>query len=417
MNNSIYEKIEILMIQNKYSEAISMLNNILKESPSDIKSLTLLSEILLQQDKYDDAESIITNAIAQAPDNDMLYYIYARINIQKDDYTNATKQITTAIEMNPVDADYFALYASILLTKKEYQKALELANRALELDAENILGLNMRSSALLKLDRKEESFETIYGALNEDPNNSFTHANYGWNLLEKGEHKKALEHFKESLKNNPNNDYAQSGMVESIKATNVFYRQFLRYSFWMSNMQKKNQWFVIIGFYVAFKLLRFVANNNSSLRPFLIPVIVVFGLIMFSTWVMKPISNLFLRLHPFGNLLLDNKEKQSATYVGLSLLTAIIGGILYLVFQQENYISVIVFGLTMMIPLGVLYASSKNKLFFPAYALGMIFCGITAIFLTFLNNELFNVFTIIYLVAFMLFQWVANYMIIEENNY
>ena len=47
MNDSIYEKIEILMIQNKYSDAIGMLNNILKESPNDIKSLTLLSEIFL----------------------------------------------------------------------------------------------------------------------------------------------------------------------------------------------------------------------------------------------------------------------------------------------------------------------------------------------------------------------------------
>lgn len=409
-------KVEILIQQKKFSAAEKLLSDLLREDSNNIHFLSLLAEVNLQQDKFENANSIIDNAIGLSPDAPHLFYIKSRLAIQQDNLSEAEKNINQAIEIDPYDADYFALLANIKIGKKQFDEALETSNRALEIDAENLLALNTRSTALNKLNRSEESFETIEGALREDPNNTYTHANYGWGLLEKGDHKKALEHFKEALANDPTFDYAQSGMLEALKATNPVYRIFLKYSFFMSNLTAKYQWGVIIGFYLGFRALRTIAKNNETLQPYLIPLIIALGLIAFSTWVIAPISNLFLRFNKYGQLLLDKKEKMSSNFVAISLSAFIVGLILYIAFSDEKMLTIAVFGFTMMLPLGTMFSPSKNKYGLLIYTIVLAVLGLTAIGLTFLTGEMFNIMTIVFIFGFVAFQWVANYMLIKEDN-
>ncbi|CAN1512921.1 NrfG FOG, TPR repeat [Spirosomataceae bacterium] len=409
-------KVEILIQQKKFGEAEKLLSDLLTEDSNNIHFLSLLSEVYLQQDKFDNANRIIENAIGLSPDAPHLFYIKSRIAIQQDNLNEAEKNISQAIELDPYDADYFALLANIKIGRKQFEDALESANRALEIDAENILALNTRSTALNKLNRSEESFETIEGALREDPNNAYTHANYGWGLLEKGDHKKALEHFKEALTNDPTFDYAQSGMLEALKATNPIYRIFLKYSFFMSNLTAKYQWGVLIGFYLGFKALRTVAKNNEALQPYLIPLIVALALIAFSTWVIAPISNLFLRFNKYGQLLLDKKEKMSSNFVAISLGLFFVGLLLYFILSDEKMLTIAVFGFAMMLPLGTMFSPSKNKYGLLIYTIALAITGLIAIGLTFSTGEMFNLMTVVFIFGFVAFQWVANYMLIKEDN-
>jgi len=409
-------KVEILIQQKKFGEAEKLLSDLLTEDSNNIHFLSLLSEVYLQQDKFDNANRIIENAIGLSPDAPHLFYIKSRIAIQQDNLNEAEKNISQAIELDPYDANYFALLANIKIGRKQFEDALESANRALEIDAENILALNTRSTALNKLNRSEESFETIEGALREDPNNAYTHANYGWGLLEKGDHKKALEHFKEALTNDPTFDYAQSGMLEALKATNPIYRIFLKYSFFMSNLTAKYQWGVLIGFYLGFKALRTVAKNNEALQPYLIPLIVALALIAFSTWVIAPISNLFLRFNKYGQLLLDKKEKMSSNFVAISLGLFFVGLLLYFILSDEKMLTIAVFGFAMMLPLGTMFSPSKNKYGLLIYTIALAITGLIAIGLTFSTGEMFNLMTVVFIFGFVAFQWVANYMLIKEDN-
>lgn len=409
-------KVEILIQQKKFTEAEKILTDLLRIDPNNIHYLSLLAEINLQLDKYDIANQIIDNAIGLSPDNPYLFYIKTRISIQQGNFNEAESYINEAIELDPYDGDYFALLANIQLGRKQFDQALETANKALEIDAENLLALNTRSTALNKLNRSEESFNTIEGALREDPNNAYTHANYGWGLLEKGDHKKALEHFKEALSNDPNFEYAQSGLLEAIKASNPVYRLFLKYSFWMSNLTAKYQWGVIIGFYLGFKALRSLAKNNESLQPYLIPLIVALAIIAFSTWVIVPISNLFLRFNKYGQLLLDKNEKISSNFVAISLITFFIGLLLYILLSDERMLTIAVFGFAMMLPLGTMFSPSRNKYALLVYTIFLSIVGLTAIGLTFSSGDMFNFMTIVFIFSFMAFQWVANYILIKEDN-
>jgi len=416
MEDHRLSKVEILIQQKNFPEAERVLADLLQEDSSNIHFLALLAEVNLQQGKFDNANSIIGNAIGLSPDSAYLFYIKSRIAFQQEDMGEAERNANQAIELDSYNAGYFAILANIQLARKQFEKALETADRALKIDAENLLALNAKSTALTKLDRREESFQTIEGALREDPNNAYTHANYGWGLLEQGDHKKALVHFKEALANDPTSEYAQAGVLEAVKATNLFYRIFLKYAFFMRNLTAKYQWGVIIGFYVIFRVLRTIARNNETLQPYLIPLIVVLALVAFSTWIIAPISNLFLRFNKYGQLLLDGKEKMSSNFVAISLGVFVIGLILYLAFSDEKMLSIAVFGFAMMLPLGTMFSPSKNKFGLVIYTAALALVGLAAIGLTFSTGELFNSMSVVFFIGFVAFQWVANYMLIKEDN-
>ena len=409
-------KVEILIQQDKFSEAEKILSNLLSEDPNNIHFLSLLAEVNLQQDKFDNANQIIDNAIGLSPDTPHLFFIKSRIAIQQGTLAQAEELINQAIESDARNADYFALLANIKLARKQFTEALDNADKALEIDSENIVGLNVRSSALNKLNRTEEAFDTIEGALREDPNNAFTHANYGWGLLEKGNHKKALEHFKEALTSDPTFAYAQAGMMEALKAKNPLYRMFLKYSFWMGNLTAKYQWGVIIGFFLGFRVLRSMARNNEALQPYLTPLIILLALFAFSTWVINPISNLFLRFNKYGQLLLNKKEKMSSNFVAASLSAFVAGLLLYFILSDERFLAIAVFGFAMMVPFSVMFSRSKYKNSMLIYTIVLAVTGIAAIGITFTSDNMFNVMTSIFIIGFVVFQWVANYLMIKEDN-
>jgi len=412
----IIDRAEILIQQKKYVEAERLLKEGLNDHPNDVYLLSLLAEVSLQQDKIEPADHLINTAIGMSPESAHLFYIKARIEIKKKKYDEAEKNIQQSLAFDPSAADYYSLWALIKLTRKQYEKALALANKALELDAENLLGLNTRSTALLKLNKSEDAFKTIEGALREDPNNAYTHANYGWSLLEQGNHKKASDHFREALKNDPNSAYAQAGMVEALKANNLFYKLFLKYTFWIGNLTKKYQWGAIIGFYLGFKLLNSIVRNNEALQRYLIPLIILLAFIAFSTWVITPISNLFLRLDTYGKYLLDKEEKMSSNFVGISFLIFLLGLIFYFAASDDKFLTLAAFGFTMMVPYSTMFSPSKAKYSLIIYAAIMTLIGMGAIFNTFITDEIFNVLTPVYILSFVAFQWVANYLLIKESN-
>ncbi len=416
MDDHLLQRAQILIQQNRYDDAGDLLRNILSHDPNNVFVLAMLSQVKLHQQNLQEAEELIDSAIGLSPDTAYLFYIKANVDIQNNNYDAAENNLQQAINIDPEEANYFALWSSVKLYRKQYTRALELADAALERDAENIAGLNTRSTALLKLNRKEDSFSTIEGALAQDPTNAYTHSNYGWGLLEKGDHKKALEHFREALKNNPNLQHAQAGMAQALKAKYLLYRLFLRYAFFMGNLAKKNQWAVIIGFYLATRLINLLAKSYERLQPILIPFMVLVALFAFSTWVITPVSNLFLRLNPYGKYLLDKKEKLSSDFVGGSLLICILGIILYLLSKNDNWLLVAVFGFAMMVPLGSMFASGNNKNKLVIYSAVMFVIGVIGIVEAFNTLDPFNIFSILFLIGFVAFQWIANFMKIKQSN-
>ncbi len=416
MNNQLLTRAEILIRQKRYDEASELLQELLTMDPGNVFILAMLSEVKVHAGDLNAAEQHINQAIGMAPDVDQLHFIRAQVKLQSEDLDEAEEELKTAASLNPGQSQYFALWAHIKLRRKKFQEALDLSEKSMELDATNVLAINARSTALLKLNRKEESISAIQGALREDPNNSFTHANYGWSELEKGDHRKALTHFQEALRNDPTSEYAQAGMMQALKARYLLYRWFLQYAFWMSSLTQRYQWAVIIGFYLVFRAIRGISNTNPALTPFLQPILVLMGVIAFSTWITTPLSNLFLRFNAYGKHLLSKEEKQSSNLVGIFLLVGIGGAVGYFITSHVLALAIAIYGLGMMVPCSMLFLETKRKYALPTYCLTMGIVGLLAVADTYMTGTLDGALGTIFLLAFVGFQWFANFVMIKRDN-
>jgi tetratricopeptide (TPR) repeat protein len=414
MIESLLERASQLMELKRFNDAEIQLKEVLSLDPTQTQAIALMAVCNSELGRHDESIVLIKQVISQEPDNDYYLYLHALFSYRKDDLVEATKFISNAISFNPRQSDFFGLLASIKLSQKDWKLALDNANNGLAIDSENLSCLNARSTALLKLGKKVEAYNTIKEALTQDPENDNTHTNVGWGLLERGEHKKALEHFREALKINPENNIAKAGLVEGLKARYLFYRIFLKYAFWIGNLKGKLQWAVILGFYFGSRLLRIIGEKNETLKPFITLIIVLYTLFALSTWIISPLSNLFLRLNIYGRYALTEDEIKSSNLVGVSLSFGLFGVVLYLFNPSFLYMMIGFFGITMMIPLSSIYTpvKKKSKTILSAYAAILAIIGIGAILLQLLTNEA-GVAPMIYIFGIIAYGWVANALIIK----
>lgn len=413
----ILQKALFLFEQQKFAEAEKDFGVLLAMEPSNPYHHRMLALCMLYQEKHQDAYKHSKEAIGLDPSEPFSFYVGANAALYLKKTDEAESLVNTAIGLNPVEADYKALLSSIYLRKKEWQKALDTANEGLACEADNINCLNARATALVKLDNKEAAYETIKEALYFDPEDSRTHSNLGWGLLEKGSHKESLEHFRQALKINPNNDYAKAGMVEALKARYWPYRMFLKYAFWIGNMKPGMQWAVIIGFYIGARLLGTLAESFPVIQPFVFPIILLYSLFALTTWIIRPLSNLFLRLNVYGKYALDKEEIKCSTLVGISLLASLLSGLSFLFFGYDFLImlSILAFTMTVIIS-GTFKAEEKTKgrKILTAYTLGMLAIGVLAIIANLKGAGVVNQFSNVYFWGFIIFQWVGNSIAIKQ---
>ncbi len=408
------ERAQQLVALQRYKDAETELRMVLSQQPENTQALALFAICLSEQGKTGEATQVIQSAIGKEPDNDYLLYLQALFYHNDNKLKEAEKFIRNAIAFDPHNADYFGLLSAINLKQKEWKQALDNANKGLEADPDNLQSLNSRSAALYKLDKKEEAYATIQEALNQDPENPHTHSNIGWGLLEAGDHKKALEHFREALKINPGYDYAKAGLVEALKARYLFYRLFLKYAFWISNFKGKAQWAIILGLYFGVKFLGKVSENNENLAVFLNPIIYLYIAFAISTWIITPLSNLFLRLNVYGRYALTDDEIKASNLVGIAFLVGASGFLAYLFAGDFLYCIIGIFGIGMMIPLSSMLTPEKkrSKNILAAYSIALAITGLAAIFTQLSSGEV-TVFFPIFTFGVVAYQWIANAFLIR----
>ena len=306
------------------------------------------------------------------------------------------------------------LRSQIEFYQQNWEQALHEANRGLELDPENVNLVNQRAQALIKLNRKDDAAATMDYALHKAPENSFSHANKGWVAIEKDQYDSAVASFLEALRLNPANDFAREGLKEAIKGKNPVYRVILKYFLWMNKMQEKYQWGFIIGIYLLYRLAIGLAESNPALAPFLYPFIVLYVLFAFSTWIAKPISNLFLRLHPIGKHALNDDEILGSNLTGLAAAVCLLSFAFFFVTGSETGFQAGIVSGIMMIPIGGAFTipphySARKGLV--VYAIVLAIAG--ALWVVFPG---FTMAIAIFGIGIFAYGWVVNYLISKSNK-
>ncbi|MEO1382187.1 MAG: tetratricopeptide repeat protein [Bacteroidota bacterium] len=402
--------------RNRLDEAEKVLRAYLGQDPERGEILHMLAIVLSRAKQHKEAEATIQYAISLEPDNAHYLYIYAIILVERDQPKKAEEYIRQAIQFNPEEAEYFGLLANIKMLLKDFQAALDFAEQGLRINPASIYCLNMKSTAQVKLGQADEASNPIEEALKRDPENAYTHAVYGWGLLERGEPKEALKYFREALRLDPELNSARQGMMEALKSQYLFYRLFMQFFFWMSNQGARVQWAVILGIVIGGNVLRDWADKDETLRPFLMTI--YGGLVGFAllTWIITPLSNLVLRLNPYGRFLLNKDQTRASTYVGVALATGVLGILAYIITGMTGMMAVGFFGFTMMLPLGSMFSrgEGRKRLFLVGYTILMLVVGGIGIFLTFSLNSTDHLFALIYSLLFVGYTWLANLITIRS---
>lgn len=403
----LIQRAQILVQQGRFEDAFTALRQHLSANAHDTDGLFLLAVCYLETGNAAEAAQVAANTLSFAPYDDRFLYLQARIAFIKNQFTEAVRAISGAVAINPHHADYFAMWSQVLLYKKDFEGALRKAEEGLAINPEDEACLNLRSHALFSLGKKEEAFSDLHEALEHNPENAYTHANLGWKWLEAGNHRKALEHFRESLKLDPNNDWARNGMVQAMKARYWLYRQFLNYAFFMGRQKARTQWIIIIAIFIL---------TQIASRVFF-PVYVLLALMAISTWLITPVSNLFLRLNPYGRYALSREQTRVSNIVGILLSVALLAAAAFWATNIPGLLALCICAGVMLLPAAGLYMpeGKKNRSIVRWYTLGLAVFGVLGVGFAFIVKDAFNIFVTVMLIGVFLYQFLANYMLTREG--
>ena len=403
-----FDRIEILIEQRRFDLAEIDLKAILARDPQNYKALYLYTSLAISANSKE-AKRRLEAFMGTFPDDSLAYYLKAQHELQRDEIKDAYGSIKKALSFEPDDADFWALNSLIELDLNKPQEALESAEKALEFEAELTMGLNARSLALQRLGRTLEAAESSAKALSLNPESSYSHYNQGMQDLENRKYQKAMQHFSEALRIDPNDAESREGLLMCIKANNVFFRAYLRYQFWISSLSDRNRWFVIIGFYFAFRFVRKASLEQPHLDFIFYPLLAVMGLFALSTWLIDSISNSLMLLHPYGKYLVKKEDRISALAVmgtllaGLSLIAvAVISK------NGDLFIPAIILFAISLISSNISNQTKGNGLRNLSYA--MIALGFLAIVYGFLfSPNSVSFISIMFLILFVPYQFYSNY--------
>ncbi|WP_197529012.1 tetratricopeptide repeat protein [Aeoliella mucimassa] len=321
--NPHIQRAQMLYNRSRYADAERELGMALQLDPHEAWAYALLGACRAAQDDFSKAEELGQQALALAPDSAEIRYLVARIQMARNDLPAALQTINEAIAFEPHTPEYYSARALIHARRKKWKESLADCEAALELDPENVEAINVRSHARRATGDTEAATRELRAALQVDPDDAYSHANLGWTHLQRGELAKAEEHFREALRLDPELEVARVGVLETLKAKVPFYRWILNYFLWMQTKAAGAQWAIVIGLFIAYRILGGVAANNPQLAPFLAPLLILYVLFALATWFAKPLADTALLLHPFGRMALTGQEKREGSIVTLLVLVVV----------------------------------------------------------------------------------------------
>ncbi|GJM35765.1 MAG: hypothetical protein DHS20C18_47660 [Saprospiraceae bacterium] len=411
--NPHLERGRVLLMQNRPKDAEKEFQKALADDPQDAIAMALMAECYMESNRYPDALDMAKNAVHEEPEIPFLYYVLAKSQYYNKRIKDARQTIASGLEMDPENADFYMMLANVEFYEDKWEAALQAAQNGLALEPDSVNLINLRAQALVRLNRKEEAAITMDEALRKAPEDSYSHANKGWIAMERGEFDNAVLHFREALKLNPTNNYARSGLKEAIKGKNLLYRYALKYFFWVSKMSENNRWLFIIGLYIVYRVIIWLADQYPAIAPLLYPLIAGYIIFAFSSWIAAPISNLFLQLHPLGKYALTDDERLGANVTGAIGGLALASFVAYFFTGGGLFQALGIVFAVLLIPVGGSFsvdARSKARKYLLLYTLALALSGLFWVF----TEEIIGLAILGF--GVFAFSWVANYMINQDRK-
>ena len=411
INQASLDRINLLLKQSRYAEAKEYIGYHLTQHPEDSYAKYCYALVLLRSGDTNESRKLTEQLLTENPDDELIIDLSLQIDLEDGNLDRAESKALLLLEARPDDAEHYFTLARVKLSQRSYDKALEAVNNGLEIDAENLSGLNLKITLDGLLGNKSDTKSAIENALELDAEDPSSIANQASQMLREGKVSQALDRLQYALSLDPTNQLAQHYMQEAIKSKFWPYRMFYKYKELGARLSSAGSWKLVIGAYLGYRVILGVARNNSTLEPYLMPLVYLIMSLFLLTWVMDPLMNIYLLTNKYGRVLLDRDETKMAQACLGALVLALIFLCIYAVGHDTvQLVNAAVFA-ACLIPLGTFLQPTrkKNRQIIFAYTAGLLLAAISVVI--FRTSPALSLFAI----GLFIYQFVINGILIKEN--
>ncbi len=111
---------------NRISEAESRLRQHLKQAPTDVVAIRMMSELAMRLDRGEDAEHLLERCLELAPDFHEARHNYAIVLHRNNKPARALAELETLLRANPAEPASRNLKAAVLCRIGEYERAIDI---------------------------------------------------------------------------------------------------------------------------------------------------------------------------------------------------------------------------------------------------------------------------------------------------
>lgn len=339
----------------EFAAAVRQLRRVTTRDPGDATAHALLAHCLVATEDLGGATDAARRAVTLAPAAAFAHGALASALVTRQRYGEALPVVEEALRLDPEDADHHALLARVEASRGRWPEVLRAASRGLAMDADHAGCGNLRALALRRLGRTDDADRALRAQLAVDPKNAVALAGQGWALLRGGERELALESFRAALASDASLEWARDGALAALKARHGLYGALLRWFLWMEEQDGRTRALLIVGGLVAYNALRGLVRANPTLAPVVYPVLALYALFLFMSWLADPLFNLLAAMNREARAFLSRDQRRGALLVGAGLLAAAVAMVAAVVGGGGNLLLTGLALLVLVLPLSGVY--------------------------------------------------------------
>jgi arylsulfatase A-like enzyme/predicted Zn-dependent protease len=194
-----------LGMQEKYEEAITMLQKILKDDPEVIDAYFTLGNVYFKWEKFRLALESFKKAFEKRPNDPFTVINIANAHVKLGEINEAGDFIQSALPSLPPDSQVNLILGNIFKLKENYSEAEKYYRECLRLNPSSVSGNNALGKIFLIQSKLEKSEEYLNKANELNPKLPNLHFNLAQLAEARGNTDKALEEYLIELENSPHN--------------------------------------------------------------------------------------------------------------------------------------------------------------------------------------------------------------------
>jgi arylsulfatase A-like enzyme/predicted Zn-dependent protease len=194
-----------LMLEDKYDEAVALINRIIKADPDVVDAYFTLGNLYFKKREFQNALDSFFKVLERRPNDAFNVINIANAYMGLGEIDEAEKFVLSVIDLIPPDSQLYYLLGNIKNLKEEHDEAIKYYKECLRLNPFSASGYNALGGIYVIQQRWDEAEEYLLKAQEYNPKLRNLHYNLALIQEERGELIKAIDEYKMELENIPHN--------------------------------------------------------------------------------------------------------------------------------------------------------------------------------------------------------------------